>query len=72
MASFRPLQPAPMQEQTPQPEARPPLAQKPKRTVTLGACVACKCCIYISARECISDLLQAVDENQKYETWEAA
>ncbi|KAF2465245.1 uncharacterized protein BDR25DRAFT_337166 [Lindgomyces ingoldianus] len=43
MANFRPLQPAPIdQEQTPQPQIRPALIQKPKRTVTLGACVACR------------------------------
>lgn len=40
MAAFRPLKPAPMEEE-PQPAAKPLLAQKPKRTVTLGACVAC-------------------------------
>ncbi|KAF2685363.1 hypothetical protein K458DRAFT_23460 [Lentithecium fluviatile CBS 122367] len=43
MATFRPLQPAPMdEEQTHQPQGRPLLTQKPKRTVTLGACVACR------------------------------
>lgn len=43
MANFRPLQPAPMdQDPPPQPQSRPLLAQKPKRTVTLGACVACR------------------------------
>jgi len=43
MASFRPLQPAPMdQEQSSQPKIRPLLTQKPKRTVTLGACIACR------------------------------
>lgn len=43
MASFRPLQPAPMdQEAPPPPQGRPLLTQKPKRTVTLGACVACR------------------------------
>lgn len=43
MANFRPLQPAPMeQEAPPQPQTRPLLTQKPKRTVTLGACVACR------------------------------
>ncbi|KAF2703392.1 hypothetical protein K504DRAFT_177266 [Pleomassaria siparia CBS 279.74] len=43
MATFRPLQPAPMdQEQAPQPQSRPLLTQKPKRTVTLGACIACR------------------------------
>ncbi|KAF2113856.1 hypothetical protein BDV96DRAFT_118510 [Lophiotrema nucula] len=41
--AFRPLQPAPMeQEQASQPQSRPLLALKPKRTVTLGACVACR------------------------------
>ncbi|KAF2021291.1 hypothetical protein BU24DRAFT_18465 [Aaosphaeria arxii CBS 175.79] len=43
MANFRPLQPAPMdQEQPSHPQGRPILTQKPKRTVTLGACVACR------------------------------
>ncbi|KAF9737088.1 C6 transcription factor [Paraphaeosphaeria minitans] len=42
MANFRPLQPAPMEEQPPNMQARPLPAMKPKRTVTLGACVACK------------------------------
>lgn len=43
MANFRPLQPAPMdQDSPPQAQSRPFLAQKPKRTVTLGACVACR------------------------------
>ncbi|KAF2191960.1 hypothetical protein K469DRAFT_555285 [Zopfia rhizophila CBS 207.26] len=45
MTSFRPLQPAPLdqkQQQQPQPQSRPLLTQKPKRTVTLGACVACR------------------------------
>lgn len=48
MANFRPLQPAPMEQeqhdmqQTPQPHSRPLVTQKPKRTVTLGACVACR------------------------------
>ncbi|KAF1996448.1 hypothetical protein P154DRAFT_320031 [Amniculicola lignicola CBS 123094] len=43
MANFRPLQPAPLdQEQPSQPQARPIITQKPKRTVTLGACVACR------------------------------
>ncbi|KAF2728171.1 hypothetical protein EJ04DRAFT_109897 [Polyplosphaeria fusca] len=43
MASFRPLQPAPFdQDQALQPQSRPTLTQKPKRTVTLGACVACR------------------------------
>ncbi|KAF1969721.1 hypothetical protein BU23DRAFT_651917 [Bimuria novae-zelandiae CBS 107.79] len=42
MANFRPLQPAPMEEQVPQPHGKPFLTQKPKRTVTLGACVACR------------------------------
>ncbi|KAF2022988.1 hypothetical protein EK21DRAFT_105527 [Setomelanomma holmii] len=43
MANFRALQPAPMDEETPpQPQNRPILTQKPKRTVTLGACVACR------------------------------
>lgn len=43
MANFRALQPAPMDEETPpQPQSRPLLTQKPKRTVTLGACVACR------------------------------
>ncbi|KAJ4293412.1 hypothetical protein N0V90_008695 [Kalmusia sp. IMI 367209] len=31
-----------MEEQASQPQVRPALAQKPKRTVTLGACVACR------------------------------
>jgi hypothetical protein len=43
MSNFRALQPAPMdQEPTPQPPSRPILTSKPKRTVTLGACVACR------------------------------
>jgi hypothetical protein len=44
MASFRALQPAPMDEEVPTslPQGRPMLTQKPKRTVTLGACVACR------------------------------
>ncbi|KAH7413792.1 hypothetical protein DE146DRAFT_749992 [Phaeosphaeria sp. MPI-PUGE-AT-0046c] len=44
MANFRALQPAPLDEQLPpqQPQTRPLLTQKPKRTVTLGACVACR------------------------------
>jgi hypothetical protein len=42
MANFRPLQPAPMDQDAPPPQARPILTQKPKRTVTLGACVACR------------------------------
>jgi hypothetical protein len=43
MANFRPLQPAPMdQEPSPQPQPKPLLTSKPKRTVTLGACVACR------------------------------
>ncbi|KAL6706189.1 hypothetical protein ACN47E_005924 [Coniothyrium glycines] len=43
MANFRPLQPAPMDQEPPQQRhSRQPLAQKPKRTVTLGACVACR------------------------------
>jgi len=44
MASFRALQPAPMDEEKPPPvpQGRPLLTQKPKRTVTLGACVACR------------------------------
>ncbi|KAH7396357.1 hypothetical protein BKA66DRAFT_566849 [Pyrenochaeta sp. MPI-SDFR-AT-0127] len=43
MANFRPLQPAPMDQEAPhQPQSRPLLTQKPKRTVTLGACVACR------------------------------
>lgn len=44
MANFRALQPAPLDEEAPPlpPQARPLLAQKPKRTVTLGACVACR------------------------------
>ncbi|KAJ4373532.1 hypothetical protein N0V86_007673 [Didymella sp. IMI 355093] len=42
-SNFRALQPAPMdQEPTPQPQTRPVLTSKPKRTVTLGACVACR------------------------------
>ncbi|KAF1954077.1 hypothetical protein CC80DRAFT_536957 [Byssothecium circinans] len=41
--NFRALQPAPMEAQpSPQPPGRPLLTQKPKRTVTLGACVACR------------------------------
>ncbi len=41
--SLRPLQPAPTsQESPPQLQSRLPLTQKPKRTVTLGACVACR------------------------------
>lgn len=43
MANFRPLQPAPTDQEAPlHPQSRPVLAQKPKRTVTLGACVACR------------------------------
>ncbi|KAF1928400.1 uncharacterized protein M421DRAFT_63540 [Didymella exigua CBS 183.55] len=43
MSNFRALQPAPLdQEPTPQPQTRPILTSKPKRTVTLGACVACR------------------------------
>src|SRR4051794_31650200 len=43
MANFRPLQPAPSdQEIPPQPQSRLLLTQKPKRTVTLGACAACR------------------------------
>ncbi|KAF2851922.1 hypothetical protein T440DRAFT_516896 [Plenodomus tracheiphilus IPT5] len=43
MANFRPLQPAPMDQEAPlQPQSRSMLPQKPKRTVTLGACVACR------------------------------
>jgi hypothetical protein len=43
MSNFRALQPAPMdQEPIPQPQSRPILTSKPKRTVTLGACVACR------------------------------
>jgi hypothetical protein len=44
MANFRALQPAPLDEEAPpqQPQSRPILTQKPKRTVTLGACVACR------------------------------
>ncbi|ORX93515.1 hypothetical protein BCR34DRAFT_594663 [Clohesyomyces aquaticus] len=43
MANFRPLQPAPTDEQNlPQHQGRPSLTQKPKRTVTLGACVPCR------------------------------
>lgn len=43
MSNFRALQPAPMdQEPAPQPQNRPILTSKPKRTVTLGACVACR------------------------------
>jgi hypothetical protein len=44
MANFRALQPAPLDEEAPpqQPQTRPVLTQKPKRTVTLGACVACR------------------------------
>ncbi|KAF2448778.1 hypothetical protein P171DRAFT_461488 [Karstenula rhodostoma CBS 690.94] len=42
MANFRPLQPAPMEEQPPHIQARPLQATKPKRTVTLGACIACR------------------------------
>ncbi|KAH7079542.1 hypothetical protein FB567DRAFT_124351 [Paraphoma chrysanthemicola] len=43
MATFRALQPAPMDDETPPaPQSRPLLTQKPKRTVTLGACVACR------------------------------
>jgi hypothetical protein len=42
-SNFRALQPAPMdQEPIPQPQTRPILTSKPKRTVTLGACVACR------------------------------
>jgi hypothetical protein len=39
--NFRIIQPAHIEEQPPQPPGRP-LTHKPKRTVTLGACVACK------------------------------
>lgn len=43
VTNLRALQPAPMdQEPSPQPQARPTLTSKPKRTVTLGACVACR------------------------------
>jgi hypothetical protein len=44
MANFRALQPAPLDEEAPpqHPQSRPLLTQKPKRTVTLGACVACR------------------------------
>lgn len=44
MANFRALQPARMDEESspPMPQNRPILIQKPKRTVTLGACVACR------------------------------
>jgi hypothetical protein len=44
MANFRALQPAPFDEETPPlpSHSRQLLAQKPKRTVTLGACVACR------------------------------
>ncbi|KAF2826881.1 hypothetical protein CC86DRAFT_406123 [Ophiobolus disseminans] len=44
MANFRALQPARMDEEAspPLPQSRPLLIQKPKRTVTLGACVACR------------------------------
>lgn len=44
MSNFRALQPAPLDEELPQqqPQTRPLLTQKPKRTVTLGACVACR------------------------------
>jgi hypothetical protein len=44
MANFRALQPAPLDEEAapPPPQSRPLLVQKPKRTVTLGACVACR------------------------------
>jgi hypothetical protein len=44
MANFRALQPAPMEEEPPPSvqQTRPLLTQKPKRTVTLGACVACR------------------------------
>lgn len=44
MANFRALQPAPYDEEAPpqQSQSRPLLVQKPKRTVTLGACVACR------------------------------
>ncbi|XPS80710.1 hypothetical protein M3J07_012683 [Ascochyta lentis] len=47
MSTFRALQPARMdQEPAPQPQpqsqSRPTLTSKPKRTVTLGACVACR------------------------------
>ncbi|KAF2269450.1 hypothetical protein CC78DRAFT_575010 [Lojkania enalia] len=42
-SNLRPLQPAPSdQESAPQQQTRPLLTQKPKRTVTLGACVACR------------------------------
>ncbi|KAF2871303.1 hypothetical protein BDV95DRAFT_668628 [Massariosphaeria phaeospora] len=43
MATFRALQPARMdQEHALSPHGAPLLSQKPKRTVTLGACVACR------------------------------
>ncbi|KAL5113393.1 hypothetical protein ACEQ8H_008737 [Pleosporales sp. CAS-2024a] len=44
MANFRTLQPAPLDDDAPPqpPQSRPLLMQKPKRTVTLGACVACR------------------------------
>lgn len=43
MTNFRPLQPALMdQDTTPPMQSRTQLPQKPKRTVTLGACVACR------------------------------
>lgn len=43
MANFRPLQPAPMDQEPPsQLQNRSMLPQKPKRTVTLGACIACR------------------------------
>ncbi|KAH3912744.1 hypothetical protein HBH56_118810 [Parastagonospora nodorum] len=44
MANFRALQPAPLDDEAlpQQPQTRPVLTQKPKRTVTLGACVACR------------------------------
>jgi hypothetical protein len=44
MANFRALQPAPLDEEAPPQhlQSRPLLTQKPKRTVTLGACVACR------------------------------
>ncbi|KAF2744922.1 hypothetical protein M011DRAFT_407366 [Sporormia fimetaria CBS 119925] len=42
MAHFRPLQPAPMDQEQPVQQQRTQVTQKPKRTVTLGACVACR------------------------------
>lgn len=42
-SNLRALQPAPTdQEPPPLPQSRPILTSKPKRTVTLGACVACR------------------------------